>query len=206
MLRELAIRDFAIIRELRLRFGPAMNALTGETGAGKSIIIDALGAVLGARASADLVRTGASSAWVEAVFDVAELAGRDDWRQLLAETGIEPEEDLLILSRDIGQNGRSAARINNRSVTASVLGRFGELLVDIHGQSDHLSLLRPAEQLDMLDRYAGTAELRQRVAGLARDYRSVRQQLANIANAERERAQRVDLLQFQVNEIETARL
>lgn len=206
MLRELAIRDFAIIRELRLRFGPGMNALTGETGAGKSIIIDALGAVLGARASADLVRSGASSAWVEAVYDVAELAERDDWRQLLSETGIEPEDGQLILSRDIGQNGRSVARINSRGVTASVLGRVGELLVDIHGQSDHLSLLRPAEQLDMLDRYAGATELRQQVAGLVRDYRAVREQLASIASSERERAQRVDLLQFQVNEIESARL
>lgn len=204
MLREIAIRNFAIIRDLRLSFGPGMSALTGETGAGKSIIIDALGAVLGARVSADLVREGASSAWVEAVFDVDARSERDDWRALLDSTGVEPEEGSLILSRDIGANGRSAARINGRSVTASTLGQFGQMLVDIHGQSEHLSLLRPAQHVELLDRYAGTLEQREKVAGLVRDYQETRRQIERIVSDERERARRIDLLRFQAEEIAAA--
>ncbi|MBX6343319.1 MAG: AAA family ATPase, partial [Thermomicrobiaceae bacterium] len=206
MLVELAIRNFAIIRDLRLAFGPGLNALTGETGAGKSIIIDALGAVLGARVSADLVRTGASSAWVEAVFDVTDLLARDDLRALLEETGIEPEDATLILTRDIGANGRSTARVNGRTVTASTLAAFGALLVDIHGQSEHLSLLRPAVHLDMLDRYAGTTEEREALAALVRDYQATRRRIDEILTGERARAQRIDLLRFQVDEIAAARL
>lgn len=204
MLREIAIRNFAIIRDLRLSFGPGMSALTGETGAGKSIIIDALGAVLGARVSADLVRDGASSAWVEAVFDVDALGERVDWLALLDSTGVEPEEGSLILSRDIGANGRSAARINGRSVTASTLGQFGQMLVDIHGQSEHLSLLRPAQHVELLDRYAGTLEQREKVAGLVRDYQETRRQIERIVSDERERARRIDLLRFQAEEIAAA--
>ncbi|MDI3339656.1 MAG: DNA repair protein RecN [Sphaerobacter sp.] len=206
MLLELAIRNFAIIRDLRLTFGPGLNALTGETGAGKSIIIDALGAVLGARVSADFVRTGAPGAWVEAVFAVNRLAGRDDFRHLLEETGVEPEDGTLILTRDISASGRSTARINGRTVTASTLAQFGALLVDIHGQSEHLSLLRPAIHVDLLDRYAGTVEERAQFAALVREYQQIRRQIEQIVVDERERAHRIDLLRFQVEEISAARL
>ncbi|HET9017052.1 MAG TPA: DNA repair protein RecN [Thermomicrobiaceae bacterium] len=204
MLLELAIRNFAIIRDLRLGFAPGFNALTGETGAGKSIIIDALGAVLGARVSADLVRTGAPSAWVEAVFDVAGLAEREDWSALLAESGVEPEDGTLILTRDIGANGRSSARINGRTVTAGTLGQFGALLVDIHGQSEHLSLLRPAQHVELLDRYADTLEERRELAATVRAHQETRRQIEHIVSDERERAHRVDLLRFQVDEIDAA--
>ncbi|MFO7271361.1 DNA repair protein RecN [Sphaerobacter thermophilus] len=206
MLLELAIRNFAIIRDLRLTFHPGLNALTGETGAGKSIIIDALSAVLGARVSADFVRTGASGAWVEAVFDVRDLAEREDFRTLLAETGVEPEDGTLILTRDISAAGRSAARINGRTVTASTLAQFGSLLVDIHGQSEHLSLLRPAIHVDLLDRYAGTLEERERFAALVHEYHQIRRQIDQIVADERERAHRMDLLRFQVEEITAAKL
>lgn len=206
MLLELAIRNFAIIRDLRLAFGPRLNALTGETGAGKSIIIDALGAVLGARVSSDLVRTGASNAWVEAVFDVSGMDDHDGLRALLQETGIEPEDGTLILTRDISASGRSAARINGRSVTASVMAQFGALLVDIHGQSEHLSLLRPALHVDLLDRYAGTLEQRAEVAALVREYHEIQRRIDQITSDERDRAHRMDLLRFQVDEIAAARL
>ncbi|HEU0113238.1 MAG TPA: AAA family ATPase, partial [Thermomicrobiales bacterium] len=143
MLLELSIRDFAIIEETRIAFEPGMNALTGETGAGKSILIDALGAVLGERVGPDVVRTGAKAARIEATFDVTDLAARPEVAALFDELGVEPEDGLLILGREVQASGRSAARVNGRAMTAGALGRIGQLLVDIHGQSDHLSLLRP---------------------------------------------------------------
>jgi DNA repair protein RecN (Recombination protein N) len=206
MLLELAIRDFAIIRDLRITFTPGFNALTGETGAGKSIIIDALGAVLGARVSSDLVRTGATSAWVEALFDAQSLATRDDFRQILTDTGLELEDGCLILSRDINANGRSVARINGRTVTAGTLATVGEYLVDIHGQSEHLSLLRPSVHLGLLDHYAAAGELRDQFAALYRQYEGVARKIDEIRTNERERAQRLDMLRFQADEIESARL
>ncbi len=206
MLIELWIKDFAIIDELRVGFEPGFNALTGETGAGKSIIIDALGAVLGERVGADVVRTGAKLARVEATFDVADIAGRPAFQALLADLELELEDDTLILGREISASGRSSARINGRAATAGILGRFGSLLVDIHGQSDHLTLLRTSEQLEILDRYAATAADRADVARLVRELRELRAKISEIEAGTRERAQRIDLLQFQVSEIESARL
>jgi DNA repair protein RecN (Recombination protein N) len=206
MLLELAIRNFAIIRDLRVSFRPGLQALTGETGAGKSIIIDALGAVLGARLSSDLVRTDAPNAWIEAIFDVNELMERPAFRAALEDAGIEPEDGLLILSRDIRDSGRSTARVNGRTVTARTLSGIGESLVDIHGQSEHLSLLRPAEHLLILDRYAGTETEREEFARLVRAYQAVAREIEQIRSSERERAQRVDLLRFQLEEIEAAAL
>ncbi len=206
MLLELAIRNFAIIRDLRISFSRGFNALTGETGAGKSIIIDALGAVLGARVSSDLVRSGAPNAWVEALFDARSFSGRDDFQHVLNENGLELEEGCLILSRDINPNGRSVARINGRTVTAGTLAAVGGFLVDIHGQSEHLSLLRPAIHLDLLDHFAGTGTLREEFAALVRQYDGIARRIGEIQANERERAQRLDMLRFQAEEIEAARL
>ncbi|MGH2533789.1 MAG: DNA repair protein RecN [Thermomicrobiales bacterium] len=201
MLVELSITDFAIIDELRIPFEPGLNALTGETGAGKSIIIDALGAVLGERVGADVVRSGAKGARIEATFDVGALAMRLDFGGICAELGIEPEEEILILNREVAVSGRSTARINGRATTASALARVGALLVDIHGQSDHLSLLRPSEHLDILDRYAGLGDERAAFAAIVRELHGVRDRIARVEGSARERAQRADLLAFQVNEI-----
>ncbi len=206
MLLELAIRDFAIIRDLRIAFSPGFNALTGETGAGKSIIIDALGAVLGARVSSDLVRTGASSAWVEALFDAQSMSARADFRQCLTDNGLELEDGCLILSRDINANGRSVARVNGRTVTASTLATLGGFLVDIHGQSEHLSLLRPSVHLDLLDHFAASGELRDQFATVHREYEAIARRISDIQANERERAQRLDMLRFQAEEIESAHL
>lgn len=206
MLLELTIRNFAIIRDLRISFATGLNALTGETGAGKSIIIDALGAVLGARVSSDLVRSGARSAWVEALFDVNALEANRRWQDALTEHGIEPEEGLLILSRDINSSGRSVARINGRSVTAATLATIGGFLVDIHGQSEHLSLLRPAVHLELLDQFASLGERRDRFAELAREYGAIERRIEATRSNARERAQRADLLSFQVEEIGAAQL
>ncbi len=206
MLLELTIRDFAIIDETRISLEPGFNVLTGETGAGKSILIDALGAVLGERTGSDVVRSGASSARVEALFDVAGLQDRSDFVSTLHDLGVEAEDDQLVLSRDVTATGRTIARINGRPTTASALSRLGAFLVDIHGQSDHLSLLRPAEQLDMLDRFAGTVPLRGNIAGRVTALRAVERQIADLTTNARDRARRIDLLGFQIGEIDRAAL
>ena len=205
MLLELTINNLAVIRETRIAFGPGLNVLTGETGAGKSMVIDALGAVLGARASAELVRTGTSSARVEAIFDISEDIARDRILATLAEAGIDQAPDEpLILSRDISAAGRSTARIANRAVTAGLLTRIGELLVDIHGQSDHLSLLRPAIQLDLLDHFTGTSELRAEVASGVTSWSQLRSRIRDFDQEQRRTAQRLDLLRYQAEELSAA--
>jgi len=206
MLLELEIRDFAIIDDLRIQFGAGVNALTGETGAGKSIIIDALGAVLGERVSADMVRAGARTAYVDARFLLDDLSASQTLRSLLDEHGVAYEDGEVILSREIQAGGRSSARINGRSATAALLGQIGALLVDIHGQSDHLSLLRPASQLAILDRFAQTDVDRSEVSSLVREWRAARARLDAIDSGARDRAQRIDLLRYQVQEIESAGL
>lgn len=206
MLLDLEIRDFAIIDALRIQFGSGLNALTGETGAGKSIIIDALGAVLGERISADMVRSGSKTAYVDARFELDGLALSPAITALLDEHGIDAGDGELILSREIQAGGRSTARINGRTVTAALLGSLGQLLVDIHGQSDHLSLLRPAAQLAILDRYAQLDETRRAVSELVREWRALRARLDAVDSGARDRAQRIDLLRFQTEEIAVAAL
>jgi len=206
MLIELSINDFAIIDRLNVRFGTGLSALTGETGAGKSILVDALGAVLGDRVGVDVIRTGATSAKIDATFDISAIQDRPELAAALDEFGVETEEGLLILSREIQSNGRSGARINGRAATATTLARFGRLLVDIHGQSDHLSLLRPAEHLDILDRFGGLLEARDAVGAKVRELAAIRRRLNDLLGSERERAQRADLLRFQVDEIRSAEL
>lgn len=206
MLQELSIEDFAIIDRARIQFGPGMNAITGETGAGKSILLDALAAVLGGRVSSDLVRTGAKSARVEAVFFIDEIHSADLY-QALENAGTELDsERTLILSREIQGSGRSVSRVNGRTTTASQLARVGASLVDIHGQSDHLAILRSSEQRSLLDRYAGVTEERADVGRLVRRLRELRSRLDEITSNSRERERRLDLLRFQVEEIDSAAL
>lgn len=202
MLVELSITNLAIIDHTRIRFQDGLNAITGETGAGKSILLDALGAVLGARVSSDLVRTGAKSALVEGQFELP-AAGFEIVMEMLEEVGIQQDPDEpIILSREITANGRSSARINGRMVTAGQLNSIGSLLVDIHGQSDHLSILDPDEQRRILDRYAGLDDLRTSVSEAVADWKAARKALAELNTGARDREQRRDLLQFQVNEID----
>ncbi|MEX1157422.1 MAG: DNA repair protein RecN [Thermomicrobiales bacterium] len=207
VLIELTIRNFAVIQETRIELARGLNALTGETGAGKSIVIDALGAVLGARASAEFVRAGASGAYIEAVFDIGDLPNPAPVREMLAELGIELDpSEPLVLARDVSAGGRSTARIANRTVTAAALAQLGELLVDIHGQSDHLSLLRPATQLDLLDRFAGTLPQRVAVASQFRAWQALRRRVHDFDEEQRTVTQRLDLLRFQSEELGNAAL
>jgi DNA repair protein RecN (Recombination protein N) len=206
MLTELSIRDLAIIDRLDLTFAPGFNVLTGETGAGKSIIIDAVNLLLGDRASTDVVRAGAERTEVEGSFQLApSVAAR--LAPILAEHGLEGDQpDLLVLAREVRANGRSVARVNGRGVTTALLGEIGGQLVDVHGQGEHLSLLREREHGGLLDRYAGLGSEVAQVAALARRVRGVRRELEGLRQDERERARRIDLLAYQVEEIRTANL
>jgi DNA repair protein RecN (Recombination protein N) len=201
LLQELCIRDFAIIDALRIEWTPGLNVLTGETGAGKSIIVDALGAVLGDRMDPNWVRAGTDRAWVEAVFFGDAVPA--DVAQALEASGIAPDDGQLILTRDV-TSGRSASRVNARTVPLAVTQQLAERLVDLHSQASHLSLLRPKEHLGILDRYAGLEELRAEMATRARALQQVRRQIDEIEQANREASRETILLRHEVEEIEAA--
>lgn len=206
MLAELNIRDFAIIDTLDLRFGPGFNVLTGETGAGKSIIIDAVSLLLGGRGETSLVRSGAPQATIEGTFRL-DAESRSAIEPLLEQDGLEGDEPgILLLSREIRREGRNVCRVNGRAVTLKVLESIGQHLVDIHGQTEHLSLMRVREHLDLLDRYGELWPLREETAASVQALRAVRRELGDLRRDERELARRMDLLRYQVDEIEAARL
>ena len=204
MLAELRIRDFAIIDELPLTFTPGFSVLTGETGAGKSIIIDAVELVLGGRADVADVRAEADRAIVEATFRL-EPDRRAAIDPILEREGLEGDDpDLLLLGREVRLGGRNVCRVNGRAVTLALLREVAEGLVDIHGQSEHLSLLRVREHISLLDRYGELWPLRAQVAETAGQVRAVRQELSDLLRSEQELAHRADLLQFQIGEIQAA--
>jgi DNA repair protein RecN (Recombination protein N) len=203
MLTELRIQDFAVIDRLAVRLGPGLNALTGETGAGKSIIVGALSLILGERASTDVVRTGADRAIVEAVFDIARM---DGVLRLLGDHGIEPEEGLLIIRREIGAAGRGRVWVNGAASTVSLLGELGAHLVDLHGQHEHQSLLHPAQQRGLLDAYAEADDLARTVRSEHERVRDARSRLNDLESRVRTAEQRADFLRFQLEEIERAKV
>jgi DNA repair protein RecN (Recombination protein N) len=208
MLLELTITDFAIIDQLTIRLDPGFTVLTGETGAGKSILIDAVSVVLGGRAGADMVRSGSRTARVEAIVGLDDPDLAQSVAMVLDQYDMLDAEDTstLILAREIGSNGRSTARVNGRAVPISILAALGDLLVDIHGQSEHLSLFKPAGHVDLLDRYGGTMDARREVGALVRELRALLGEEARLRGARHEAARRLDLLRYQVSEIEAADL
>ncbi len=207
MLSHLSIRNFAIIEHLDLQPSAGFNALTGETGAGKSIIIDAVSLLLGGRADTDHIRAGSEQAVIEGVFSPPEPLRRQVILPLLQEHGLEDEgEDQLILTREINREGRNLCRVNGRLATLSVLRQIGQELVDIHNQGEHLSLLRVRQHVDFLDRYGGLLRLREDVARRVQALHSARSELSRLLQDERELARRMDLLQYQSEEIAAARL
>jgi DNA repair protein RecN (Recombination protein N) len=206
MLVELYIRNFAIIEELRIQLDGRLNVLTGETGAGKSIILDAMALVLGDRADTTFIRQGTDRAYVEAAFKLEHdlLA---EFSTILEREGLEGDQsDILLLSRELRLNGRNISRINGRAVNLSILRDFGKQLVDIHGQGEHLSLLNPRSHLRLLDAYAGLDSERALVAQSVATLRQVRQQLKELKQDKRVIVQRIDYLQYLVDEIESANL
>jgi DNA repair protein RecN (Recombination protein N) len=205
VLEQLTIRNFAIIDQLELTWQPGLTVITGETGAGKSIIIDAVGALLGDRLGPEVVRSGAARALVEGIFVLDEP--RPELLSVLEEYGLQPEDGALIVSREVaGGGGRGGARVNGRTVPLSVLQDLGEQLVDVHGQSQHMALLRTREQLDYLDRFAGTFGERLRVGELVRELRATREARRAVLAEERESVRLQEMLRHEVAEIERAEL
>jgi DNA repair protein RecN (Recombination protein N) len=205
MLRELHIENFAIINNLDLTFEPGLNIFTGETGAGKSIIIDAVEAILGSRADATMVRAGEDKALVDAIFELPD-AVKQPVHLVLEREALLDDPGMLSLGREIRSNGRSYARVNGRTVNIHVLNELSEYLVDVHGQSEHLSLLNVKQHLGLLDRYARVetefAQYQQVYHQLIR----TRKELAELHKAESDAARQIDLLNYQIDEIEAARL
>lgn len=204
MLLSLSIKNYALIEELRLEFGPGFTVFTGETGAGKSIIIESIGLLLGGRASAQAVRKGSQRCFISGEFDAGklnELAGH------LAASGLSDDgESTIIVRREIDAQGKSRAFVNDRPVTVAALETIGAYLIDVHGQNDHQSLLRPAAQRAILDRFGQTETLRADVAGKHRQWRELVAKLEAKQLSEQERERLIDLYSFQVTEIDNARL
>jgi len=206
MLKELSIKNFAIIDQLRVEFAPGLNIFTGETGAGKSIVVDALNLALGERASAELIRTGCQEAVVEAAFELNKT-NTTGLRVLLAEQGIEadPREDLIV-RRVLSASGKNKIYINGSLANLATLAALGANLADIHGQHEHQSLLSLERQMEMLDSFGGLTGLREDLAGLYHQLQAVRKALAELEAGEQNRAQREDILLYQKKEIEAATL
>lgn len=202
MLTDLSITNVAIIDSLRLTFRPGLTVLTGETGAGKSIIIDAVGLIMGGRASADLIRSGEDEAVVEALFDVST---QSDLVAFLTESGFECDDELLI-KRSISRAGKNRIFINGAMATLSLLSDISRSLINIYGQHESQTLLRPENQLLLLDAFAGVAALRAQFSGLFAELQSVRDRLELLDQQEREIARKLDLLSFQSDEITAAAL
>ncbi|EYE89706.1 DNA repair protein RecN [Fervidicella metallireducens AeB] len=203
MLLELHIKNFALIDEVKLRFDEGLNILTGETGAGKSILIDSVNFLLGDKQNRDIIRTGEENAFVEGVFEVK----GDKLINILKENGIE-YDDLLIITREINQSGRSISRINGRTVTLNLLKQIGELLIDIHGQHEHQSLLDEGKHIHILDSFCvdGFKQLKSEYNKLFADTKEIEGRLQKLKTDEQYKLRRIDLLSFQINEITEAQL
>jgi len=202
MLRELQITNLAIIEKLHVEFHDGLNILTGETGAGKSIIIDAVNLILGGRASADLIRAGAEEASVEALF---ELSGRPALLQRLAEIGVECDGELLI-RRVVSRGGKNRVFIAGGLATTAMLSEISRALINIYGQHESQTLLKTDQHLRLLDGFAGTLELREDFAQRFQKYQQAKAELEALQQGEREAARRLDLLLFQSGEIAEAKL
>lgn len=208
MLSELHIRNFAIIDDLRLQFDAGFNVLTGETGAGKSIILDAVMLVLGGRGDTAMIRAGCEQAIVEATFRLDEQL-RAQIEPLLHDEGLDDEEeygDEIVLTRELRLNGRNITRVNGRSINLSLLRDVAAPLIDIHGQGDHLSLLKPRSHLPLLDAYTGLEKEQKAFAHEVGKLHQLQRELQGLRQDERLLAQRMDMLQFQIQEIDAARL
>ena len=201
MLRELRIKNFAVIESVTVPLTPGLNVLTGETGAGKSMLIDALLLVRGARAQSDVIRAEAETATVEAIFAVDGHAAA-----VLHDAGLAADDGEIVIRRELSRSGRHRAFVNDSPVTVGLLERLGDELVEVHGQHEHQRLLQASVQLAMLDRFADTDERSDRVAALFAKYRAAADDVERTRAAARDRAQREDLLRFQVAELNGARL
>jgi DNA repair protein RecN (Recombination protein N) len=202
VITELRVRDLATIADVTLPLGPGLNVLTGETGAGKSMIVDGLALILGARADAGTVRPGAERAVAEAAFEPVPGAAR----RLLDDLGLEADDDRLVIRRDVSAEGRSRAWVNGSATTVGVLATLGRLLVDLHGQHETQTLLQPERQRDVLDAFADAEADAAGVRGAAEHGAALVRQEAELRARREDVRRRADYLRFVVDEIESARL
>jgi DNA repair protein RecN (Recombination protein N) len=201
VLHELIVENYAVVDRICVRFHTGLNLLTGETGSGKSIVVDALGLLLGGRASVDMIRSGADRCRVSGIFEPAKRAAK-----ILDEAGFALEDSELVLDREILANGKSRVYVNNRPATVALLKDLAPHLGDIHGQHDQQLLFEPAVQLSMLDSLGHLREKRAEIRGLFHAWQTVADEIARLENADQEKARMLDLWRFQKNEIEGAEL
>ncbi len=202
MLHEIHVQNYAVIDSLKVEFAPGLNLLSGETGSGKSILVDALGLALGGRASAEVIRSGQERAQVTAVF---RAEGRPPWSTWLEECGLAQEEEL-ILRREILASGKSRMLVNDQPVTLAAVKSLASQLVEMHGQNEHVALFARDAQLDLLDQFAGVDEELQRVRELHTRRRELESEFDSLRQNEQERLRTIDLLSFQVQELEHAKI
>jgi len=203
MLLELVVENYAVVERLRVNFHSGLNLLTGETGSGKSIVVDALGLLLGGRASAEMVRTGEARARIAGIFDVRDHAAI---RKLLEPAGLEAEEGELLIEREVLASGKSRAFVGSRPVAASLLKEIAPHLADIHGQHDQQLLFSTESQREMLDQFAAHRELLDRVASVYQQWQGSASELEELERGEQEKLRLLDLWAFQRKEIESAAL
>lgn len=206
MLEELRIQNFAIIDRLELTFAPGFNVITGETGAGKSIIIDAVELLLGGKADATFIRAGAEKAVVEGVFALTRQARVLVLPILEREDLADGDGSYVTISREVRGNGRSTARVNGITTSQEVLREIGSFLIDVHGQSEHLSLLNPRTHIDLLDRYADLIELRDAIAAVVERVMAVRREMQRLMADEAALERRAEQLRHEVEDIDSAEL
>jgi DNA repair protein RecN (Recombination protein N) len=203
MIKELRIENFAIIDQLELVFGKGLTTFTGETGAGKSILLDAIEALVGGRAEITMIRADADRANLEAVFAIP-AQHKEEILHLLETEGLLENENEILFNREIRRGGRNIARLNGRVVTVSLMRELGSYMVDIHGQSEHLSLLTVRQHLRLLDRFANNQEHLENYRAIYQTVKKVRDDLAELREAEQDAARQTDLLKYQIQEIEAA--
>lgn len=201
MIIQLSINNIALIKRISVEIGSGMTVLTGETGAGKSIIIDSINMILGDRTKKELVRSGEEKAVIQAVFDVS-----DTLLPYLSEMGIDTEENQLVITREITESGKSVCRMNGMIVTLSALRSFAAHLVNIHGQHDNQALLDPKKHIHFIDEYGGCAEFLAEYKDEYENYCGIKGKIEKLSIDESERIRRLDLLKYQISEIETAKL
>jgi len=206
LLQELRVKNFGIVEEINWRLGGGLNVITGETGAGKSLVVDAVEALLTASADSESIRYGASEAYLEATFAIPPGENAAPLRTLLAEKGLDTGEGILTLSYELRKEGRSTLRANRQAVPRALLQQIGGYLVDIHGQSEHLSLLNKDFHLTFLDSFAHTWHLRHNFSAMATELSQAKHELKALVEQERELARRQEYLRFQVEEIKQAQL
>ncbi|MDH5717495.1 MAG: DNA repair protein RecN [Spirochaetia bacterium] len=206
MLSELYIKDFALIKEVRISFGSGLNIITGETGAGKSIILGALGLVLGSKATTDLIRTGAARSFVEASFQIDRKDKFNLIHQLIKENNLSIEDDFIVLKREITIEGRGRCFINSNQISISLLKEIGRYLVDIHGQNEHQNILKTSTHQQILDRYAFLQNQVSRLQKLHSERKILKQKLTSVSLSEEEKNRRLEILMYEIKEIENAKL